>query len=110
MKLIVGQKVYLKPINNWARYSKEIKEDEIASVGRKYATLKDRNNSKFELESMHEFSNYSPDYQVFLSREEAEGSLKRPQLLRDVEKRLSFLDYHQLLELNKFIDGRIKDK
>lgn len=76
-KLSVGQKVYLKPINNAARYGdKELKEQVIKKIGKKYFFVgsEESNNerfwTKFSIEELREVSNYSPDWELYFSKQE----------------------------------------
>lgn len=78
-KLMVGQKVYLKPVNNRSRYIEDsiinhIKEYEIKKVGRKYFEVweKDKGYSteKFHIEDLRQHTVYSPDWELYLSRQD----------------------------------------
>ena len=74
MKPEVGQKVFLKPINNAVRDSTEVKEEIILKVGRKYFEVWDGENewsaTKFHLDSLRQVTDYSPDYQLYFSKQE----------------------------------------
>lgn len=48
----VGQKIYLKPIGNRARYSQEIKEVRVSKVGRKYFELEESHYGRFFIETV----------------------------------------------------------
>ncbi|WP_236583363.1 MULTISPECIES: beta barrel domain-containing protein [Bacillus amyloliquefaciens group] len=73
----VGSTVYLKPINNAARYGrKDILEKVVLKKGRKYfyvgntGDTETRRMFKFSLEDMTEVTEYSPDWEVYLSKQE----------------------------------------
>ncbi len=71
-KLKVGNTVYLKPIGNNAQCGftiKGVKEAVINKIGRKYfyASVDGRGVSKFSLDSMLEYSIYSPDWKAYHS-------------------------------------------
>ena len=79
MKLEVGQKVFLKPINNQARYIKDdilnnIEEYEIKKVGRKYFEVwqeqREYNTLKFEIEDKSQGINYSRNWILYFSVQE----------------------------------------
>lgn len=63
-----GQLVFLEPLGNAARYSKEIKRCTVSKVGRKYFHV--GIYGKFELGTlMHDNGDYSPQYKVHLSEQ-----------------------------------------
>jgi hypothetical protein len=104
--LKIGQTVYLKPINNLARRNNEIFTDTVYKLGRKYATIKDNKfgcNAEFDLFTMREKSNYSSDYEVYLTFEDAENSSKQPQERRKTIDLVSSLTYTELLKVQDFI-------
>jgi hypothetical protein len=76
-KLSIGLKVYLKPVNNAARYgNNEIKELVIKKIGKKYFFVGGENQdnerfwTKFDIEELREVSNYSPDWKLYFSKQE----------------------------------------
>ncbi|MGN4822169.1 beta barrel domain-containing protein [Bacillus cereus group sp. MYBK139-2] len=76
-KPLVGQKVYLEPCGNQARYGvKGIREYEVKKVGRKYFFVgvigDDRDFSwiKFYIEDLRQVTDYSPNWTLYFSRQE----------------------------------------
>lgn len=65
--LELNQKLYLKPVNNRARYDKEIKEVTVKKVGRKYFELNEI-KSKFNIEDLSQVSDIVPDWEVNFSK------------------------------------------
>lgn len=66
-KLTVGQTVYLKPINNAARGSSEIRQEVITKIGKKFFYAGER-NERFYIETMfHDAGEYSSRYKAYLS-------------------------------------------
>ena len=108
MKLQIGQTVYLKPVNNLEKRTKEIFTANIEKIVRKYATIKDYKlgcNSEFDLNTMREKSNYSSDYEVYLTFEDAENSSKQPQERRKTIDMVSNLRYTELIKVQDFINS-----
>jgi hypothetical protein len=86
MKLKVGQKIYVLPINNAARREKDIKEDLIVSVGRKYFKLQNHPWSRFYIETLYEDGGqYSPDWLCYLSLKDYEDEKETNSLRRFCE-------------------------
>lgn len=83
----VGQKVYLEPINNNARYSKEIKESRISKIGRKYFELEDKYYGRFFIESMRQdCGQYISGYNAYLSMQEIEDKKEAQKLFAEIKK------------------------
>lgn len=100
-QLSIGQKVYLKPINNAARYgNKEINEKTILKIGRKYFSVgeegqtNERFMTKFEIEDLREVTDYSPDWEVYFSEQEILDEEEFNEIARDI--RLKFGSYGKL--------------
>ena len=71
-ELKVGQKVYLKPVNNAARHSNEIVEAEIIKVGRKYFEV-DKGyhySRKYHISDLKQATDMVADYEVYMSKQE----------------------------------------
>jgi ribosomal protein S24E len=105
-KLKVGQEVYLKPLNNMARYKKEIITAKIQKVGRKYAEAIDKNQVRvyvFHLDSMYQKSDYSADFKVYASLEDIENSINEPIERSKTIARVSNLSYSDLKKVQEFI-------
>lgn len=67
----VGDTIFLEPLSNAARYSKEIKEDIIEKIGNKYFYLKI--HGKFNIDSMmQDNGQYSSNYKAYKSRNDLE--------------------------------------
>lgn len=83
----IGQKVYLRPQNNAARRSTEIKEATITKVGRKYFEVEPKWYGRFEIETMYQDGgDYTPNYQAYFSLEEIEEEKELNKLHREVGK------------------------
>jgi hypothetical protein len=68
-----GQFVYLRPLCNAARYSKEIKIGVISKVGNKYFEIVgDRRNRYFKDTLLQDGRGYSPDWKAYLTMKEIE--------------------------------------
>ncbi len=83
----IGQKVYLKPINDTARGgNKEIKERKILRIGRKYLEVWNgeylHSAKKFHLDTLKEASDYSPDYQLYFSRQDIVNEEEAEELVK----------------------------
>lgn len=105
-KIEVGQTVYLKTINSLARRNDEIYTATIEKVGKKYATIKDSSlyaNNQFVIDTMREKSEYSPNYEVYLTYEDAENSTKTPKERQITITMVNDLNYNELVRVQKFI-------
>lgn len=105
-KIEVGQTVYLKTINSFARRNDEIYTATIEKVGKKYATIKDSSlyaNNQFVIDTMREKSEYSPNYEVYLTYEDAENSTKTPKERQITITMVNDLNYNELVRVQKFI-------
>jgi len=104
-KLKIGQVVYAEPINNAARYHKNIKEFVIESLGNKYFTVKNEyertHRNKFSYETMCDVTGYSPDYQIHLSKKEIEDKLEYPMILKSINDKLNKMSTDELKEILK---------
>ncbi len=87
----VGSTVYLKPINNAARYGrKDILEKVVLKKGRKYfyvgntGETETRRMFKFSLEDMREVTEYSPDWELYLSKQEIIDKEEKKKLMFDI--------------------------
>ena len=70
-KLKVGQTIFVRPTNNAARYSTEIKESTISKIGKKYFELEDFYSMRFSIEKMKEDTgNLLADYTCYLTMQE----------------------------------------
>ena len=110
----VGDSVYLKPTNNAARRTSEIREWKIKSVGRKYFEAWDgkRNSSvmKFHIDGLKQVTNYAPDWVVYFSKQEILDEREFYKLFNSI--RTVFDGYskpnltlEQLRGIKKIIDG-----
>lgn len=85
-----GQTVYLLPVRfmafDYLRIEKQIIETTVASVGRKYITVKYWDGIRFDINNdFREVTNYSISYRLFLSKEDIQKDFKR----RKMEERIS---------------------
>lgn len=79
-----GQTIYLKPINNAARYNQDIKEVKISKVGRKY--FETFGYGKFFIDTLKQNNgNYLPNYVAYTNNQD-------------------ILDENECLEIYSFID------
>jgi hypothetical protein len=90
-EIVVGMTVYLKPINNAARRSKDVQEGIVSKVGRKYFEVEGFYRTKFSIDELIEVSEYAPDWKVYLSKQELLDEQEFENLLRDI--RLFFSNY-----------------
>jgi hypothetical protein len=87
-KLSVGQKVYLKPINNAARGgNKEILEAEIVKVGRKYFELNRGLIKKYSMENLEQVTEYTPDYKLYFSKQDILDEYETNSLYSEIESK-----------------------
>lgn len=101
MKL--GQKIYLAPQGNAARYNKEVHEDVITKIGRVYFETK--RHGRFNIQTMqHDNGQYSSQYQAFFNTEDYQAHIDTPILRRYIENKLYCVDYKRLLEIKKIIE------
>lgn len=88
----VGQNVYLEPINNNARYSKEIKESRISKIGRKYFELEEKHYGRFFVDSMRQdCGQYVSGYNAYLSKQEIEDKKEAQKIFVELKKVFSGL-------------------
>ena len=88
----VGQIVYVKKVGNSARYCKEdelISEEVVEKVGNKYFYLKHYTRVKFSIERMCDVSEYSYNYNVYLTRQEIEDETERDNKLDAIKREFS---------------------
>ena len=85
MELEIGKMVYLKPMGNQARYSKEIEEAKVSKIGRKYFQIVGNDRSRFSIEEMlHDGGQYSPQWQVYFSKKEIEDEIRCSELNKKI--------------------------
>jgi hypothetical protein len=69
----VGDKVYLKAVNNLARGRKEvyIREEEVIKIGRKYFEVGiGTRGIKFHIENNTQVTDYAADWELYFSKQE----------------------------------------
>lgn len=116
-KLQVGNKVYLKPIYNNARYIEDIlnhiKEYEIKKVGRKYFEVWKDNQEwttlKFHIEDNRQATKYSPDWELYFSKQEIIDEIEHLKLANEIRDSLgkwgmTELSLDQLRRIKTIID------
>lgn len=111
----IGDKVYLKPVNNKARNGNEkIEEYLIKKVGRKYFEvwdgIYDFSSIKFNLETKTQVTNYSPDWELYFSKQEILDEQECNQLTKIIRNKFTGwgkvnLSLEQLRSIKKIIDG-----
>lgn len=87
----VGTPVFLKPVNDAARYGrKEVLEKTVLKKGRKYfyvgntGETESRRMIKFSLESMIQVTDYSADWELYLSTQEILDKEEKQKLMFDI--------------------------
>lgn len=108
MKLVKGQIVYLKPDGNFWRGKhddKTIFEAKVDDVGRKYAYLILSKeiygcSEKIDLEEMREASELSPNYWVFVKKEDI---YERPQKIQEIKDQISKLRFDEIVKVQEAI-------
>jgi hypothetical protein len=112
-KMQVKDKVWLKPLNNQLRRSKEIKECVIKKIGRKYIEVEnpdwDADIIKIEIETRREVTKYSPDWELYFSKQELLDEIEKEKLENDIKAifgcyRGTDLSLDQLRRIKKIID------
>lgn len=88
-KLEVGQTVYLKPFGNNVRYNKEIKEDVITKVKRKYFQVGEGYRPlKFIIEDMkQETGGYLAEWKIYFSKQEILDEEEFEKLSREIKNK-----------------------
>jgi len=69
--MLIGTTVYLEPIGNQTGYHNDIVETTVTKVGRKYFEVAEF-RKKFCLEKMQDVSEYSPNWIVWVSKQDIE--------------------------------------
>ena len=99
--LEVGKTVFLKPVNNEARRSKEIKEKFILKIGRKYffvgkeGETVDKRTLKFSIDTLYqENKGYAPNWQVYFDKQEIFDEREFYELISKIRK--EFTEYGKL--------------
>ena len=101
----VGQKIYLKPIGNKARYSQEIKEVTIGKVGKKYFELEENHYGRFFIDTMsQDCGQYISGYTCYLSLQDIEDEKEALRLLTEIKKVFSGFNTDLPLSKLKEID------
>ncbi|MFV4887538.1 hypothetical protein RY279_19035 [Bacillus velezensis] len=98
----VGIPVFLKPVNDAARYGrKDVLEKTVLKIGKKYFYVGDtgetetRRMFKFSLEDMTQATEYSADWELYLSKQEVIDEEEKERLIfeiRSVFNRWSSVD------------------
>jgi len=106
----VGQKIYLKPIGNNARYgNQEVRECTISKIGRKYFELEEKGYGRFFIESMaQDCGQYISGYQAYLSIQDIEDEEEAKKLYSEIKKAFSgfstSLSLSELKEISRIIN------
>lgn len=115
-KLEVGQRVFLEPGINVARYNKSIREGEILKVGRKYfevglvykdGTVMKSRPYKYHIEDLTQKTDYCADYNLYLNKQDILDKKEKSRLYMQIEKYFSRWSSNKDLSLDKL--RKIKD-
>ena len=88
----IGDKIYLEPKSNAARYSKEVKTVTIKSIGRKYFEVNEM-YGRFFIETLEmDGGQYTSDWQGYLSLKHIEDKIESKKICN---------------ELRQFFNGRV---
>lgn len=103
MKLEAGQKIWGKEAH---RYSKEIEEYTVKSVGRKYFSIVENPHRKFDIETLREVVDFGSPTRVYLSLEEYQDTLEKGNIIEFLERHTKFshLSLNTLRKLKTLID------
>lgn len=105
----VGQKIYLEPLGNAARRSKEIKEVTISKIGRKYFQVEEMDMIRFNIDDLvHDGGVYSSEYQGYLSKGAIADKMERERLHSIISREFNTHNPTLTLDKLKAIDGIIK--
>lgn len=110
-ELFVGQTVYLKPTYSCPRqYENGFIETKISKIGNKYFEVENSPfKNKFEIESMMEVpERYSPNFQVYLNKEEILHENERLTLLNFIRPEVAEINkftLEQLREIHNLLKG-----
>lgn len=86
----VGQIIYLEPINNNARYSKEVEKCKISKIGRKYFELEKKQYGRFFIDSMtQDCGDYVSGYNAYFSLQEIEDKKEAQKIFSEIKKELN---------------------
>lgn len=104
----IGQTIYLKPIGNAKRHSKDIKEAKISKIGRKYFNVEPSYYGRFFIDSMYQdCGEYISDYKAYLSKQEIEEEEEANLLYLKIKKQFESygnpFTLNQLKKLDDFI-------
>lgn len=114
-KLIVGQTVFVRPIGNASRWHTgdvltHIKEAKIEKIGRKYFYLEGYRSEKFGIEEMRDISDYSSDFEIYISMQDIKDKIEATKLNWDIKQYFnshgnSNLSLKQLRKIKEVIDS-----
>ena len=104
-KLTLGQEIFLKLVGNAARrYNNTgLIETKISKIGKKHFYVEYSNHIKFDIKDLSEVSNYSADYEVYLSKKEFEDETKSKIIYDNIKKYFSGFSVNESLTLEKLI-------
>lgn len=114
MELVIGQRVFLKPLGSAVRRGAGIKEGVIKKVGSKYFYVTFGNGeSQFYKDTRIQVSNYSPEWKVYESMEEIEAERRLSELRKEVvfffvNGKADTLTTEQLAEIHSIITSSSK--
>ncbi|MGR5954198.1 beta barrel domain-containing protein [Bacillus paranthracis] len=99
-KPLVGQKVYLEPCGNRARYNKEIREYEVKKVGRKYFFVGEEGVDteylwlKFHIKDLRQATDYSPNWYLYFSKQEILDKQEYSTLMSEISELFRYGNFY----------------
>lgn len=85
--LFVGQIIYYKIISDRRGDDTSLKETKITKIGRKYFEIEEKWVGKFFKDSLiHDAGQYSPGYEIYLSKEDYENEIEANKIYLQLKK------------------------
>ncbi|MFE8701213.1 hypothetical protein ACFYKX_11460 [Cytobacillus sp. FJAT-54145] len=101
--LQIGQTLYGKPVENRARWDKEIAEGVVEKIGRKYVTVRFGSNVKqYHRDTLDEKSEYVPEWKLYFSKQEIldeEELMRNRWSIETAIKKMTVEQSRQILEI-----------
>lgn len=109
-----GSTVYLQPLGNNIRYSKNIVEATVTAIKRKYFSAvigESKRERDFSLDSgIGQNGNYSGDYKAYTTKYEAESATFSNDVRNEIVRLLNKSDYNSLLRIRKILKENENNK
>jgi len=106
----VGQKIWLEPLSNAARYSKDPVEEVITKIGRKYFHTQWK--GRFDIQSMNQDNGeYSSQYKAYLNKQDIVDANEIVKLKISIPEKIRYgkLSYQTLLAIERKSIGDVGD-